>query len=539
MSSIGKKRRSELQSGVRHPSCEPSFKRSGVLTPLLAALLAPLFFALAGCHPGTTDPGEVRFLIESSPNNLDLRQGTDAQSERVGALIYDALVRKDEHYQLRPALAASWERPDALTWVFHLRPGVRFHDGRPLTAEDVAWSIRSMTDGALTTAKGGSFTGVTAIEARDPLTVVVHTSHAEASLLFNLSDGLFGVVEKGAGREEGMHPVGTGPFRFVSQVQDKEVVLERNAGYWDGAPKIKRVRFAVVPDTITAALELKKGSADIASNVLTPDMVHALRSASAIEVESGAGSAVFYLNFNATDPALRDTRVRQAVAYAVDRPALIASLWRGEAHEAPTLLPPGHWAAANEAELQRYSYDPARARALLEAAGLHARDGGVRLRLTLKTSTDESTRLVAQAMQQQMLAAGIELKLRPAEFGTFYSDITKGAFQMYLLRWIGSNEDPDILRYTAATSSFAPKGGNRGRFSDARVDNLLREAAEAVDEQARRRIYIKVQRVMSEELPCLPLWYPNNEVIHARRLLGVKTNPGGSFAFLRTAALAP
>ena len=510
------------------------------LTLVWAAIGLLFGLGVTGCRrDAALRSDEVRFLIESSPNNLDLRQGTDAQSERVGGLIYDALVHKDEHYELQPALAASWERPDALTWIFHLRPGVRFHDGKPLVAEDVAWSIRSMTNGALTTAKGGSFADVAEIAVSNPLTVTVRTTRPDAGLLFNLSDGLFGVVKAGAGRDEGLHPVGTGPFRFVSQVQDKEVALERNPEYWGGAPKIPRVSFAVVPDTITAALEMKKGSADAASNVLTPDMLHALRGTRGVGIESGTGSAVFYMNFNVADAALHDARVRQAVAFAIDRPALIASLWRGEARQAATLLPLGHWAAANAAELQGYGYDPGRATALLEAAGLRADGKGVRLRLTLKTSTDESTRLVAQAMQQQMRAAGIELKLRPAEFGTFYSDITKGAFQMYLLRWIGSNEDPDILRYTAASSSFPPKGGNRGRFSDPRVDALLHEATDAVDEPARRRLYVEVQRMLSEELPCLPLWYPNNEVIHSDRLRGVHVNPGGTFEFLRTAELAP
>jgi peptide/nickel transport system substrate-binding protein len=267
-----------------------------------AAMIAVLM-PLAGCKPKANDERTLKFLIESSPNNLDLRQGTDAQSERVGELIYDSLVRKDEHFNLKPWLATNWERPDALTWVFHLRSDVRFHDGKLMDAGDVAWSIRSMTDGTLITAKGGAFADVTSVSVRDPLTVVLKTSKPEASLLFNLSDGLFGVVERGAGRQEGLHPVGTGPFKFVSQVQDKDVVVERNAAYWAGAPKIQRVDFAVVPDTITAALEMRKGSGDVESNVLTADMVHALEREPGLKVEIGPGSRVDYANFNVTDPA--------------------------------------------------------------------------------------------------------------------------------------------------------------------------------------------------------------------------------------------
>jgi peptide/nickel transport system substrate-binding protein len=394
-----------------------------------------------------------------------------------------------------------------------------------------------MIDGTLVTAKGGSFADIASVNASGPLTVTVRTKQPDAGLLFNLSDGLFGVVEKGAGRDEGLHPVGTGPFRFVSQMQDRDVLLERNTDYWGGAPKIERVRFEVVPDTITAALEMRKGSADIESNVLTPDMVHALRDERNIVVQSGPGAIVMYANFNVQDPKLRDPRVRQAIAYAIDRPALIAALWRGEAQIANTLLPSGHWAAASDAELPHYQHDVQRAVALLDAAGLKPDKDGIRLRFTLKTSTDETTRLVAQAMQQELRAAGIELSLRSAEFGTFYSDVTRGAFQMYMLRWIGSNEDPGFLRYAFASSSFPPKGGNRGRYSNAQVDSLLDKANAETDETARRRDYVEVQQILARDLPSIPLWYPNNEVVHSRRLIGVKLDPGGTFDFLRTAEL--
>jgi peptide/nickel transport system substrate-binding protein len=500
-------------------------------------VLVVTLLPLSACKPATPYTTTLNFLIASSPNNLDLRQGTDAQSERVGELIYDPLVRKDEHFNLQPWLAVSWERPDALTWVFHLRDGVRFHDGKAMSAEDVAWSIQSMTNGVLVTAKGGAFADVVAVSVPKPLTVVVKTSKPDASLLFNLSDGLFGVVEKGAGRDEGLRPVGTGPFQFVSQVQDKEVVVERNAAYWAGAPKMERVRFSVVPDAITEALEMKKGSGDVESNEITRDMVHALQGKPGLVTQTGPGARVDYMNFNVGDPALRDVRVRQAIACAIDRDALIQWLWLGGARKAETLLPQGHWAAASDSELAQYRYDVARALRLLDAAGLKPDKDGVRLRLTMKTSTDETTRLEAQAIQAQLREAGIVLTLRSAEFGTFYSDITKGAFQMYMLRWIGSNEDPDIFRYAYATESFPPKGANRGRYSNVRVDELLAAASAETDESVRRREYVEVQQILALELPSIPLWYPDNVVVHSSRLTGVIWNAGGSFDFLRTAEL--
>ncbi len=300
---------------------------------ICVGLMVLLCLNLSGCRRPAEDPSAVVMIIESSPNNLDLRQGTDAQSERVGELIFDALVRKDEHYELQPWLATSWEQPDALTWVFHLRDGVRFHDGRPLEASDVAYTIESLIDGSLVTAKSGSFATVERVETKDRLTVIVHMKRPDEGLLFNVSDGLFGVVPRGSGKDFGLHPVGSGPFQFVSAVQDKEVILERNQDYWAtatevpaGARRVERVRFEVVPDAITSALELKKGSADLASNVVTLDMVHTLESAPNLRVESGAGSPVVYVTFNVTDPLLKDKRVRQAVACAIDRQAIVDAI---------------------------------------------------------------------------------------------------------------------------------------------------------------------------------------------------------------------
>jgi len=519
-----------------------------------------LFGAMSGCHGAGREAGTVVVVLESSPNNLDPRLGTDAQSERVGGLIFDALVKKDENYNLKPWLAMSWEQPDALTWIFHLRDGVRFQDGRPLEAADVVWTIESLMDAKLAgliTAKSGAFASVDHVEARDRLTVVVRMKRPDAGLLFNMSDGLFGVVSRGAGADFGLHPVGSGPFRFVSQVQDKEVVLERYEECWSntsqvskskpGAPSgsvIRGVRFEVVPDTITSALELQKGSADAASNVMTLDMVYALRNAPGLETTSGPGSNVWYLNFNVTDPALKDKRVRQAVALAMDKPAIVAALWRGHARLADTLLPEGQWAAATDAELAQYPHDLARASALLEETGHPAGRDGVRLRLTLKISQDETTRLLAAVLQQQLRAAGIELEIRSAEFGTFYADVTHGAFQMYILKWIGSNEDPDIYRYMDSSGMFPPKGANRGHYANGRVDELLAKAATetgmAAEVQVRRRAeYVEVQQILADELPAIPLWFPDNEVVHTKRLRGVVSRGDGNFDFLRDAWLTP
>ena len=496
---------------------------------------ALVLLALVGCHGVREDSRTVVMSIENSPTNLDRRIGTDAMSERIGGLIFDSLVRMDAHYEMQPWLAMKWEEPEPLVWVFHLRDGVRFQDGRALEAEDVAWTVNSMIDGSLLTSKSSNFASVAKAEVRDRLTVALRLKREDASLLFNLSDGQFGVVPQGSGKDFGRRPVGSGPYRFVSAEQDKDVVVERNPGYWAGPPKLERVRFAVVPDAVTVALELEKGSVDLASNQLTLDMVHALEGRSGLATETGEGSPVMYLNFNVARGPLADVRVRQAIACAMDRGAMVHAVWRDKARLASTLLPLGHWAAAPAGELAQYPHDVARAKGLLEAAGFRAGADGVRLRLEMKTSQDETTRLVAEILQAQLADAGIKLTLRASEFGTFYSDVTSGRFEMYALRWISSNEDPDIFRYAFGSDRVPPKGANRGHYRNGRVDELLGDAARKTDEVERRKDYVEVQRILAEELPAVPLWYPNNEVVHTTRMMGIVPRGDGSFDFLRDA----
>jgi len=491
---------------------------------------------LIGCRGGQRDPRTVVFLIESSPANLDPRIGTDAQSERISALIFDGLVDHDASFNFTPALAQSWDQPNPLTFVFHLRSGVRFHDGRPFTAQDVKWTIDSMRNGTVISAKSTVFASLDSIEVRDPLTVVFHLKHADNFLLRNLATGSTGIVPDGSGRDFWRNPVGTGPFQFVSQQIDQDVVIERNPSGWSSAPKLGRVRFAIVPDSITESLELEKGSGDVAINSLPIDSLPVLEQRSSLQIQQSPGTEVQYLAFNLRDPLLADARVRKAIACAIDRNLIISSILRGYAHPAVSLLPESHWAWTGN--VSHYDYDPARAESFLEAAGYPRGPDGVRLRLTMKTSNDQGTRLLAAVLQQQLAKVGIALDLRSFEFATFYSDVTRGAFQMYSLRWVGGNEQPDIFAYTSLTSNFSPKGANRAHYSNPRLDALLNDANENPDQAVRREDYIEAQQILADDLPAINLWYLDTIVVHTRRLTNIAPTPSGDYSFLKTAELA-
>ncbi len=509
---------------------------------LVGVLLALAVLAgLVGCRSSHRDPHTVVFLIESSPANLDPRIGTDAASEHIDELLFDGLVTHDASFHFTPALAESWEQPKPLTLVFHLRKGVRFSDGQPLTARDVVWTIESIIDpgrnGAVISPKAAAYASVASVDAPGPWTVVFHLKHPDNFLLTNLSTGAFGVVPYGSGRGFWRHPIGTGPFRFVSQQIDQDVVIERNPYSWSVKPQIERVRFAVVPDAITEALELEKGSGDVTINSLPADELPVLTKQPNLVIEDRPGTEIQYLAFNLRDPILKHVRVRQAIACAINRKLIIRTLLGGYARPAVSLLPPSHWAWTGE--VARYPYDPARAERLLDEAGYPPGPDGVRLHLTMKMSQDEGTRLLADVLQQELAKVGIALTLRSYEFATFYSDVTRGAFQMYSLRWIGGNEQPDIFSYVFSTASFPPNGANRSHYSNPRLDALLNDAAQNENEARRRADYVEAQQILARDLPAINLWYLNTIVVHNRQLTHVVPTQSGSYTFLETARLAP
>ncbi len=475
-------------------------------------------------------------LIESSPTNLDPRIGKDAQSERIDELIFDPLVKKDEHYNIQPGVADRWEIPDPQTYIFHLHHGIRFHDGRPLTARDVKWTLDTMRDGSLATVKGAAYKLVDKVETPDDFTVKIHLTEPFAPLLWNLTGGAFGVVPYGSDKNFGRAPIGSGPFRFVRMSPDTDVELVRDDSYWGEHARVSRLEFKIVPDTTTRALELRKGSADIAVTSLTPDIVDTLRRERNLEIQEQPGSSLQYLAFNLRDPILKDVRVRQALAYAIDRRPVLHYLFRDQGRLADSVLPPEHW--AYNGDVKHYPPDPAKANAVLDQAGYARGQDGIRFHLTMKTSTDETTRLLAAVLQQQLRAVGIALDIRSFEFATFFSDVMKGQFQFYSLRWVGySNQDPDIFEDAFHSASFPPRRDNRGFYSNPAVDRLLDEARQSTDQQKRKQLYAEVQRILANDLPYIDLWYFDNVVVHTQRVENLHVGAAGNYDFLTTVEL--
>ena len=510
----------------------------------LAASALAFVLISAGCssNRGAEEPGTVNFLIESMPANLDPRIGTDAYSQHLDGLIFDSLLARDAQMNIVGDLAERWEARDPLTYIFHLRHGVRFHDGRPLTSADVKFTFDSILDGTVKTPKRGTFRMVTSIEAPDDSTIVFHLREPFASFLWNLTKPGIGIVPRGSGTEIAQHPIGTGAFRFIDAITDQEIVLERNTGYFEDVGKtaaelgnVDRVRFRIVPDAIVRALELRKGSADVTINSLSPDMVVTLSKERGIIADEQPGTSIAYIGFNLEDPILAHREVRRALAYATDRATLIKYLQRGQARAASSLLPPNHW--AYDPDVQQYDFDPGRAERLLDEAGFRRGANGLRFRLEFKTSTEEYARLLSEAIADEWKRVGVAIELRPLEIATYYADLQRGSFQVSTYRWVGGNSDPDIFELVFSSKKIPPDGANRGRYRNPKLDTLLDQARMEMDREKRKELLWEIQKIVAEDEPYINLWYPDNVCVHRERLTDIVIPPAGDYDFVEGARL--
>lgn len=494
--------------------------------------------ALAGCpsSPPTESRQVLRIALDTAPSHLDPRYGIDAASARVMQLIYNGLVRLDAQARIVPDVAASWDMPDPATYVFHLRRDVVWHDGEGLTAADVHYTFTSILDAKTESPKRGSFGKIQAIEIVDDYTIRFRLSEPFAPFLTNnMTQGLIPRPRRdGAEPNLDAHPIGTGPFKFDRLEPNVGIHLAAHAAYFEGRTALDGVVFRILPDAMVRLFELQKGNIDLIQNALPPDLLTQLRQDDQYAVIEAPGTKFTYLGINCQDDILKHVEVRQALAYAMDREAVIRHVMSGLAQPADGILPTGHW--AYEANVPRYGYDPSRAAALLDQAGFPDPDGEgpkPRFKLQYKTSQDELGRRIAAVLQEQWRLVGVEIEIRSFEWGTFFGDVRAGNFQLYALNWVGISE-PDHLHYILHSQSVPPAGANRGRYLNADLDALLDAGRRGLTPAARRVSYSQAQALIAGQLPYVPLWHNTNVAVLRATFSGYQLTPSGDFRAIRS-----
>lgn len=498
------------------------------------ARLAAAALLLAGCAAQTPRPADVIVVgMTNSPTNFDPAIGLDEASQKVHQLLYSSLLRIDENLRVVPDLATSLEWPDPSTYVVTIPDGVTFHDGRPLTVKDVAFTFRRFLDPAFVSGRKGAYRSLTVVDILDDHRVAFRLAEPSASFPVNL---VMGIVPEGTGAEAARQPIGSGPYKLASFIPDESTTLTPFAGYHRGAPRNGGLVLRVIPDETMRGLELRKGSIDMVVNDLSPDIVAGLKKSADVQVVTALGTDYAYMGFNLRDPMLQDRRLRQAIGYAVDTTAIVDHLRQGLAATAVGIVPPMSW--AHNGNTFRFTRDLDRARALLDEAGYPDPDGDgpqPRLTLSLKTSTAEAYRLQAAVIQQQLSEVGIALELRSYEFATLFADVIRGNVQLYTLQWVGVT-DPDMLRRVFHSSQVPPAGFNRGHYKNPEVDRLIDAATGTLSETERGALYAQVQEIIAHDAPYISLWYKTNVVVAQSRFTGITLSPTAEFTFLQFVA---
>ena len=476
-------------------------------------------------------PGAFVVALASEPQSLDPRFGTDANSARLADLLHAGLTRPDAAAQRVPELAAWWEFVDSTTVVFHLRSQFHFADGQPVTALDVQATYAAVLDPALASPKRMALAMISHIEAPDPTTVVMRLRAPFAPFLD--ATGL-GILPANRARDAGEVTIGAGPFRLLSTTPGDRLVLAPNPGYPDGPPRLDPLIVRIVPDEMVRSLELHRGTVQLTEDTPQPEMLEWLGAQRHLTVKRMPGTSFDYLALNLRDRRLADRRVREAIAAALDREALLRFVMGGAGRPASGLLAPEHWAFAPGRSPR---HDPERARRLLDRAGYRDPDGPgplPRFRLLYKTSTQPGARRLAEAIQAELATVGIALEVRTYEWGTLYADVRNGNFQICALAWVGVG-DPDLY-YLAFDSTMRPPAGyNRGGYANPVMDRLTRRGRQVLDPARRRAIYARIQRRAAHDLPVVPLWWEDRLVVHSRHLLGFEPAPDGNLRGLAAA----
>jgi len=400
-------------------------------------------------------------------------------------------------------------------------------------ASDVAATYASMLAPDSTSASHKFMSDrIASVEAIAPR---VARFHLVTPLATFKSDVDFGIVSFHHGPPRSDAVIGAGPYR-LRELTSTAALLDANPYYYGGPAKIAHLEIKFVRDAAARLLMLVGGSADLIQNAIRPDLVSAMRSKPRVAVKTTRGVILTYLMMNNLDPVLSRREVRQAIALALDRPTIIAAKLGGLATPATGLIAPSHWAYSGD--VPRYDHDLARARQLLDAAGLRDPDGDgplPRIHFIYKTSSDTFRIAIARVIAAQLAEVGIECEVRPFEFATFFGDIKKGQYQLASMQTTDIT-DPDFL-YMYFHSSWIPSpanpdGFNRWRYKNAEVDRLTTAGRAEVDRDKRKVIYAEVQRLLAEDVPVVPLWHEDNIILSNVDVQGYTTSPNARLAGL-------
>lgn len=484
----------------------------------LAALV--ILFGLAACpsRKSRTPADTLVVVLDGVMTSADPRYTLSNYDGKLAKLAYAGLMAVDTpSLEPRLDLAMRVDRIDDLTYEVEVRPDAKFSDGSPVLAADVAFTFESMmaedSDSPLHRGFSERFSKV---EVTGERVVRFHLRSPLATFLTDIDFGIVSRTKKGAG-----------PF-IVRELDAQHALLDRNPHYVP-LPKMEHVEIKFVPDASARLLMLVGGSADLVQNGVRLDLLDEVAERPRVKLTASPSALLTYLIFNNDDPLLRDKRVRQAIALALDRPQLVSAMFDGRCVMATGLLPPS--SAFYEPDVARWNRDLVRAKALLDEAGYRDPDGDgptPRMSLVYKTSSDAFRVSLAKVIAAQLSQVGIAVEVRSFERLTFFADLKKGLYQLASAQ-TSDIADPDFyftyFHSSRIPDAANPDGLNRWKYRNARVDELTKAGRAELDREKRKALYSEVQKILADELPVVPLWHEDNVTFTNRAVEGYTMTP--------------
>ncbi|MGE5703032.1 MAG: ABC transporter substrate-binding protein [Clostridia bacterium] len=544
--------------------------RKSLLTAALSGMLA-IAMALTGCsgsqqasqqkpadssqpaQPATpaTEPakeGPKQLIIGRGGDSvgLDPIQTDDGESSKVTMNVLETLVKYEPtNTNVQPGLAESWEvSPDGLTYTFKLRQGVKFHDGTDFNAEAVVWNFERWADKShpfhnkdgyvyyndmFGGYKGDKDHSIASVKAVDPYTVEFKLNRPVAPFLNNLGMYCFAISSPTAVQKFGdkyiENPVGTGPFKFVEWKRNDSITLEKNPDYWNkGLPKLDKLVFKVIPDNSARLTALNSGEIDMMDG-LNPDDAQSVKDNKDLQIFLRPGMNVGFLGFNMEKKPFDNPKVREAIAYAINKPALIEAFFAGLGEPAVNPMPSSVWGYNDQIKDREFNLE--KAKQLLAEAGFPNGFKSKFWAMPVPRPYMPDGQKIAEAIQQDLKKIGIETEIVSMEWATYLEKTKNGEQEMYLLGWIGDNGDPDNFLYVLLDKNNIGSG-NRSRYANEEVHKLLIAAQSEPSQEKRSEMYKKAQELIFNDIPIVPLAHATPPIAGKANITGYVPHPTGS-----------
>jgi peptide/nickel transport system substrate-binding protein len=504
-------------------------RRRTRLSVVISVLLAVFLLPSVATEGQTPKHGGVLTVGSFGPyGHLD-PHGTPNQTELwLIQLVYSYLVRYDQNLNLRPDLTTSWERPDPKTYVFHLRHGVRFHNGRELTSADVKYSVLRIMDPKTGSSRRLRYDSVDQVETPDPYTVVFRLKYPDNVLPYVLADPASAIVAKEIVEQPGAlqtMDAGSGPFKLERLGSDSSASVVRNPDYYErGKPYLDRIALPYIPDNSARITALRTGDIDMATFLVT-NQIQVLQRDTSVVVTDGRSGQFYFLALNIREKPFDDANVRRAIAWAIDRDALVKGALAGEGYPLDAgPIPPWHWAGL---KTPIFHHDPARAKQLLAAS--EAPSG---FTFTIRVWAPQDYVVdTASLIQQQLQPLGIKIQImQQADFTTYFAPVLKGDYQATIQGYSG-NVHPDDWLYERFRTGGAT---NITRYSNSTVDDLLQRARVAPAQDREATLYSQVQQIIAQDVAMVFLYNMRQAEAHRTYVKGFVHLPTLTLAGLTT-----